>query len=111
MNASKTYIVQVHTLRHNGKRISAGETVELTDKEAAQMLRINAISAAVDSTGTDMLEFADVFGRLGKDDLTKEGMPKVASVNAALGRKVTTEEVAAAWTAWQAAKQQTGGKE
>lgn len=111
MNNTKLYPVLITGLRHDGRDIPAGESVELTDDEAGQLMRIKAIGEASVFPGSDMLEFAAAFERLGEDDLNKDGTPKVASVSAAVGRKVTAEEVAAAWAAWKANTSESGDEE
>lgn len=64
-----------------------GDTLELSGREAAQLLEVNAVEdAEEDADGTSRQALlADAVGELSGDDFTSSGKPKVSSLERVTG--------------------------
>jgi len=73
--------------------------------EAERNITITLVDGACDDSSDGI---SHIFAQLGEDDFTKEGNPRVASVEKLLGRDVSKDEVAEAWEAYQASRADGG---
>lgn len=95
-------------LRHNGKVIAAGKTVELSDADAKALLRCKAIGHADTDVGRDDAE--DLVAAIGLLDAAtegfwlKDGRPDAKALSEIAGRPITAAERDSAWTAYQAGR-------
>lgn len=109
----KTYIT-IEPIRHDGKDIPPGSTIELDDKQAEALIACKAIEAdgkAAVVAPTDPAErqaaIVAAIATLDADngDLwLKDGKPNADAINAVLGYTVTAAERNAAWAEINAPK-------
>ena len=109
----KTYQV-ASPIRHDGKEYAVGDPIDLGDKEAKDLLAINAIGAAAagntPAAPADEAEriavIVDAIGQLDNADTslwTNAGTPKTDGLTAITGWPVAARERDAAWAQINAA--------
>jgi len=110
-----TYPV-IGKLHHSGDRLGMGDTVALTEEQAAPLLKLGVIAKASGTSGDETLQGSSsneptkpegdaltqaimcVIEELDSvKDFTKGGFPKAASVIGQLGYDVSAAEIAYAW--------------
>jgi len=112
--ATKTYQVE-SPIRHDGKEYAVGAQIDLDDKDAKDLLTVNAIgAAAADNTPTAPADEAeriaaivDAIGKLDAADASlwmKNQAPKTEAIAAITGWPVVAADRNAAWEQINAAK-------
>ncbi|MDP2805506.1 MAG: hypothetical protein Q8O24_06140 [Gallionellaceae bacterium] len=113
--AKKTYAVQ-SPIKHDGKDYTVGDSIDLDDKEAKDLLAVNALSDAVGlasnipTVPTDPAErlaaIVAAIGKLSPEDASlwlKDKRPDAAAISVITGWPVSAAERNDAWASMQAA--------
>lgn len=88
----------------------AGQNVDASEFTEAEMGRLKAekllvVEHAATTDSDAVQEILSVLPKLSPEDMTSAGLPKVDSVTALVGRRVTGQNVKDAWDAYTSAKE------